>query len=64
MRFERLTPGGNLLAANVDMESPQALALGDSFLSTNDTSYSDITTTNPGELIQYIVRVCYAHVKR
>ncbi|TFY74780.1 hypothetical protein EWM64_g9232 [Hericium alpestre] len=64
LRFKRLSRGGTLLSMNVDMEAAQVLGAGDSFLSTNEPDYSGITTREPEELVQYFVKLCYAHVKR
>ena len=62
--FKRLSKGGNLLVMNVDLEIAQVLGAGDSFLTTNEPEYSGIQTTDPEELIQYVLRLCYTHIKR
>ncbi|KAK1215861.1 hypothetical protein PQX77_021513 [Marasmius sp. AFHP31] len=64
MRFKRLTPGGNLLCSNVDLELAQVLGLADSFLPTNVPEYSKINTDDPEEIVPYICRGCTTHVKR
>jgi hypothetical protein len=64
MCFKRLSPGGNLLALNVDLEEAQVLAAGHSFLPTNDLEYSRINTEDPAVLVEYFVKACHTHVKR
>jgi len=64
LRFKRLSPGGNLLCMNADMEAAQILGAGRSFLKTNDTAYSQIDVKSPEELLAYFVRVCLTHSKR
>jgi hypothetical protein len=64
LRFKRFSEGGTLLALNVDMEAAQVLGAGDSFLPTNDPEYSGIHTKDSAELMTYVTRVCYTHVKR
>ncbi|KAL0058990.1 hypothetical protein AAF712_014286, partial [Marasmius tenuissimus] len=64
MWFKRLTPSGNLLCSNVDLELRQVLGLPDSFLPTNVPEHSGIYTDDPEELIPYICRGCTTHVKR
>ncbi|KAF8313350.1 hypothetical protein F5887DRAFT_1090268 [Amanita rubescens] len=62
--FKRFSRGGNLLSLNVDLELAQVQGFGDSFLTTNEPDYSEIRTTDPEILVQYVVRACYTHVKR
>lgn len=64
LAFKRLTPGGNLLCMNADMEAAQVLGVGRSFMRTNQPGYSGITTSKSEELVQYFVRVCLTHSKR
>lgn len=61
---KRLMPEGKLNSIGIDMESAQALALGDHFLSLNDPEYSGITTTDPLEITSYFLKICHSHVKR
>lgn len=62
--FKRFSRGGNLLSLNVDLELAQVQGFGDSFLTMNEPEYSEIRTTDPEILVQYVVRACYTHVKR
>jgi hypothetical protein len=49
--FKRLTPGGNLLAMNTDMEVAQVLGVAQSFLPTNNPAHSGIPSTVSAEEI-------------
>jgi hypothetical protein len=64
LRFKRLSPGGNLLCMNADMEAAQILGAGRSFMKTNDTAYSGIDVELPEDLLPFFVRVCLTHSKR
>jgi hypothetical protein len=64
LRFKRLSPDGNLLCMNADMEAAQVLGAARSFMKTNDITYSKIDVSSPEELLPYFVRVCLTHSKR
>jgi hypothetical protein len=64
LRFKRLSPDGNLLCMNADMEAAQVLGAARSFMKTNDIAYSKIDVSSPEELLPYFVRVCLTHSKR
>jgi hypothetical protein len=65
MRFKRLSPGGNLLVWNTDMEAAAVLGLCQSFLPTNVLSYSGIPSDVTAEqLACYFVCLCLGHGKR
>jgi hypothetical protein len=64
LRFQRLSPDGNLLCMGADMEAAQILGAGESILATNDIVYSGINVTMAEELLPYFVRVCLTHSKR
>lgn len=64
LRFKRLSPDGNLLCMNADMETAQVLGAAHSFMKTNDITYSKIYVSSPEELLPYFVRVCLTHSKR
>lgn len=63
-RFKRLSPDGNILALNVDLEAAQVLRAGNSFMPTNVPEYSGIDTEDPAELVEYFTKACHTHVKR
>lgn len=64
-RFQRLTPGGNLLAMNTDMEAVQVPGVAQSFLPTNNPAHSGIPSTiSAEELARYFIRLCIGHAKR
>ena len=62
--FKRLSPDGNLLCMNADMEAAQVLGAAQSFMKTNNIAYSKIDVSSPEELLPYFVRVCLTHSKR
>jgi hypothetical protein len=64
LRFKRLSPDGNLLCMNADMEAAQVLGAGHSFMKTNNTAYSGIDVKSPEELLTFFVQVCLTHSKR
>ncbi|KAF9013084.1 hypothetical protein BDQ17DRAFT_1419266 [Cyathus striatus] len=65
MRFKRLTPGGNFLCMNADLEAAQALGFGDSFLSTNVPEHSGIPVMiDTKTFLSYILKSCHTHAKR
>ncbi|KAF7972867.1 hypothetical protein HWV62_16642 [Athelia sp. TMB] len=64
LAFKRLTPGGNLICLNVDMESAQVLGACQSLAATIDTEHSGLVSRAPEDIAPFILRLCYAHVKR
>lgn len=62
--FEIFVPGGNLLVANVDMDTAQVIGLCLSVLSFSDPEYSGIPKTTPPEQIApKIIKSCWRHGK-
>ena len=64
LRFKRLSPGGNLLCMNADMEAAQVLGAGKSIMKTYDPGFSNIHVDTAEELLPYFIRLCYTHSKR
>jgi hypothetical protein len=64
IQFKQLSPGGNILAINVDLEAAQVLGAVDSFLPTNEPEYSGITTNDPAVLVEYFIKAYHTHIKR
>ncbi|KAF8999700.1 hypothetical protein BDQ17DRAFT_1427713 [Cyathus striatus] len=65
MHFKALTPGGNLLCINTDLEAAQSLGFGDSFISTNQLDYSGIPASiDTKSILSYILKSCHVHVKQ
>src|ERR1700678_4304075 len=63
LQFKRLSPDGNLLCMNADMEAAQVLGAARSFMKTNHITYSKIDISSPEELLPYFVQVCLTHSK-
>lgn len=66
LRFQRFSPGGNLLCMGADMEAAQVLGAAESILATvtEDVDYSGVNANTAEELLPYFVRVCLTHSKR
>jgi hypothetical protein len=62
--LKRLSPGGNLLCMNADMEAAQVLGAGKSIMKTHDPYFSNIHVDTAEELLPYFLRLCYTHSKR
>ncbi|KAF7314802.1 hypothetical protein MKEN_00954600 [Mycena kentingensis (nom. inval.)] len=63
--FERLVPGGNLIAFNSDMDSAQVLGFSRSLIKTNVPEHSGIPANiKPQEFAPYIIKLCITHAKR
>ncbi|KAF7327095.1 hypothetical protein MKEN_00285500 [Mycena kentingensis (nom. inval.)] len=63
--FERLVPGGNLIAFNSDMDSAQVLGFSRSLIKTNVPEHSGIPANiTPQEFAPYIIKLCITHAKR
>ena len=62
--FKILSPDGNLLCMNVDMEAAKVLGAAWSFMKMNDIRYSKIDVSSPEELLLYFVWVCLTHSKQ
>lgn len=56
--------GSGLRALVVDGCKPQVEACGDDLVQRNDPLISGIHTTDPQEIVQYIVRTCSVHLDR
>ncbi|KAJ7210287.1 hypothetical protein C8J57DRAFT_1257203 [Mycena rebaudengoi] len=54
--FARFMPNGNLLVMNADMEAAQALGAARSFLKTNISSFSGITTLDPQVFATFFIK--------
>ena len=63
LQFKRLSPDGNLLCINADMEATQVLGAAQLFIKTNNITYSKIDVLSPEELLPYFVQVCLTHSK-
>ncbi|KAF8812196.1 hypothetical protein BYT27DRAFT_7221222 [Phlegmacium glaucopus] len=64
LHFKRLSPGGNLLCMNADMEAAQVLGAGKSIMKTHDPDFSNIRVTTAEELLAFFLRLCFTHSKR
>jgi hypothetical protein len=52
-----------IISILLDADKGQALGLGNYLLSQNDPARSGITTTDPYEIVQYILMTCSFHYK-
>jgi hypothetical protein len=63
--FKQLTPGGNLLAMNTDMEAAQVLGVAQPFLPANNPAHSGIPSTiSAEEIVWYFICLCIGHAKQ
>lgn len=61
LQFKAFHKEGNYAAVLADGDAGQALGLGKYLQKINDPSISNIHETDPGVLVQYILKTCWTH---